>query len=125
MALGNLPLPGRPKIWIVGQGSTALAVVVSGVDWTFFLSSILSLLCLSLFGRRPDIDCNTSQRAIKPTTTDQPSLLQHSFLITRLSGSPKVVFIWRTRIPRKAVSHLPPTPLPSPQKGNDYFRSKN
>ena len=29
-----------------------------------------------------------------------------------------------TRIPRRAVSHLPPTPLPSPQKGNDYFRSK-
>ena len=29
-----------------------------------------------------------------------------------------------TRIPRRAVSHLPPTPLPSPQIGSDYFRSK-
>ena len=25
------------------------------------------------------------------------------------------------KIPRRAVSHLPPTPLPSPQKGNDFI----
>ena len=57
MVLGNLPVPGRPTIWmIVGQGLTALAVVRVGVVWTFLLSSILSLLCLPLFGRRPDID---------------------------------------------------------------------
>ena len=31
MALGNLPVPGRPTIWmIVGQGSTALAVGAGG-----------------------------------------------------------------------------------------------
>ena len=31
MALGNLPVPGRPTIWmIVGQGPTALAV---DADW--------------------------------------------------------------------------------------------
>ena len=31
MALGNLPVPGRPTIWIiVGQGPTALAVGASG-----------------------------------------------------------------------------------------------
>ena len=50
MVLGKLPVPGRPTIWItVGQGRV-------GVVWTFLLSSILSLLFLPLFGRRPDID---------------------------------------------------------------------
>ena len=45
MALGNLPVPGRPTIWmIVGQGPTALAVGAGGVVWTFLLSSIPSLL---------------------------------------------------------------------------------
>ena len=57
MVLGKHPVPGRPTIWmIVGQGPTALAVGAGGVVWTFLLSSILSLLCLFLFGRRPDID---------------------------------------------------------------------
>ena len=57
MALDNLPVPGRPTIWmIIGQGPTALAVGVGGGVWTFLLSSILSLLCFPLFGRRPDID---------------------------------------------------------------------
>ena len=57
MALGNLPVPGRPTIWmVVGQGPTVLAAGAGGVVWTFLLSSILSLLCLPLFGRRPDID---------------------------------------------------------------------
>ena len=57
MVLDKLPVPGRPTIWItVGQGPTALAVGMGGVVWTFFLSSILSLLFLPLFGRRPDID---------------------------------------------------------------------
>ena len=38
MALGELPVPGRPTIWmIVGQGPTALAVGVGGeVVWKFF-----------------------------------------------------------------------------------------
>ena len=58
MVLGKLPVLGRPTIWItVGQGPTALAVGVGGgCVWTFLLSSILSLLFLPLFGRRPDID---------------------------------------------------------------------
>ena len=58
MVLGKLPVPGRPTIWITvgGQGPTALAVRAGGVVWTFLLSSILSLLFLLLFGRRPDID---------------------------------------------------------------------
>ena len=52
MALGNLPVPGHPTIWmIVGQGSTVLAVGAGGVVWTFLLSSILSLVFLPLFGR--------------------------------------------------------------------------
>ena len=58
MVLGKLPVPGRPTILItVGQGPTALAVGAGGdCFWTFLLSSILSLLFLPLFGRRPDID---------------------------------------------------------------------
>ena len=57
MVLGNLPVPGRPTIWIsVGQGPTALAVGVGGVVWTLLLSSILSLLSLPPLGRLSDID---------------------------------------------------------------------
>ena len=57
MDLGKLPVPGRPTIWMkVGQGSPALAVGAGGLFGHFLLSSILSLLCLPLFGRRLDID---------------------------------------------------------------------
>ena len=57
MVLGTLPVLGVLLIWlIVGQGPTALAVGVGGVVWTYLLSSIFSLLFLTLFGRRPDID---------------------------------------------------------------------
>ena len=57
MALGKLPVPGHPTIWItVGQGSTVLAVGADGFVWTFLLSSILSFFFLTLFGRWPDID---------------------------------------------------------------------
>ena len=58
MVLGELPVPGRPTVWItVGQGPTVLAVGAGGgcLD-IFILSSILSFLFLLLFGRRPDID---------------------------------------------------------------------
>ena len=55
--LGKLPVLGRPTIWItVGQGSTALAVGAGWIVWTFLLLSVLSLLFLPLFGRRPGID---------------------------------------------------------------------
>ena len=55
--LGKLSVPGRPTILIkVEQRQTALAVGAGGVVWAFLLSSILSLLFLPLFGRRPDID---------------------------------------------------------------------
>ena len=57
MVLGKLSVQGHPTIWItVVQGPTALAVGAGGVVWTFLLSSILSLLFLPLFRRRPDID---------------------------------------------------------------------
>ena len=57
MVLGKLPVPGRPTIWItVGQGLTALAVGAGKGSLYILLSSILSLLFLPLFGRRPDID---------------------------------------------------------------------
>ena len=56
--LGKLPVPGRPTILItVGQGPIALAVGAGGgcLD-IFYPSSIISLLFLPLFGRRPDIN---------------------------------------------------------------------
>ena len=57
MVLGNLPVPGRPTILTtVGQGPIALAVGAGGGGLDILLSSILSLLFLPLFGRRPDID---------------------------------------------------------------------
>ena len=57
MVLGKLPVPGRPAIWItIGQGPTALAVGAGGGCLDILLLSILFRLCLSLFGRRPDID---------------------------------------------------------------------
>ena len=57
MVLGKLPVPGRPTILItIGQGPTALAVDAGGGCLDILLSSILSLLFLPLFGRRPDID---------------------------------------------------------------------
>ena len=47
MVLGNLPVPGRPTIWIaVGQGPTVLAVGAGGGCLDLSLSSILSLLFL-------------------------------------------------------------------------------
>ena len=55
--LGKLPVPGRPTILItVGHGPIALAVGAGGGCLDILLSSILSLLFLPLFGRRPDID---------------------------------------------------------------------
>ena len=55
--LGKLPVPGRPTILsTVGQRPTALAVGAGGGCLDILLSSILSLLFLPLFGRRPDID---------------------------------------------------------------------
>ena len=57
MVLGKLPVPGRPTILItVGQGPTVLAVGAGGGCLDILLSSVLSLLCLPLCGRRPDID---------------------------------------------------------------------
>ena len=57
MVLGKLTVPGVLLIWVrVGQGPTALAVDVGGGCLDFFLSSIISLFFLPLFGRRPDID---------------------------------------------------------------------
>ena len=56
MALGKLPVPGRPTILItVGQGPIALAVGAGGVVWTFLLSLSFPL-SLPLFVRRPDMD---------------------------------------------------------------------
>ena len=51
MALGNLPVSGRPTVWmIVGQGPTALAVGAGGGCLDFFtLIYLLSSLSPSLW----------------------------------------------------------------------------
>ena len=57
MALGKLPVPGRPTIWmIVGQGPIALTVDAGGGYLDIFILLYLSLLFLPLFGRPPDMD---------------------------------------------------------------------
>ena len=49
MALGKLPVPGCPTIWmVVGQGPTALAVGAGGRGLDILLPSILSPLSPSL-----------------------------------------------------------------------------
>ena len=56
----NFQCRGVLLIWIiVGQGPTALAVGAGGGCLDIFLSYIISLFFLPLFGRRPDIDWNT------------------------------------------------------------------
>ena len=53
MALGSLPVPGRPTIWlIVGQGPTALAVGVDCLD-IFTLIYPFSPLSPPLLGDGP------------------------------------------------------------------------
>ena len=55
--LGKLPVPGHPTNLANSRAKPiALAVGAGGVVLKFLLSSILSLLFLPLFGRRPDID---------------------------------------------------------------------
>ena len=57
MMLDKLPVSGRPtNVKNSREGPTALAVGADGCCLDFFLSSIISLLFLSLSGRRPDID---------------------------------------------------------------------
>ena len=57
MALGKLPVPGRPTIWItVGLGPIALAIGAGGGWFGHFYSHLSFLLFLPLFGRRLNID---------------------------------------------------------------------
>ena len=76
MVLGKLPVPGRPTIWIiVGQGPTVLAVGAGGGCLDIFYShlSVLSFFSLSL-GDCPIETEILSQRAVKPKTTNQPTV---------------------------------------------------
>ena len=51
MMLGNLPVSGRPSIWItVGKGSTALEVGAGEGCLDILLSAILSLPLFGLVG---------------------------------------------------------------------------
>ena len=58
MVLGKLPVPGRPAYLDYSRAGAYYACSRCGweVVWTFFLSSIISLFFLPLFGRWPDID---------------------------------------------------------------------
>ena len=58
MVLGKLPVPGRPTNLDYSRAGACCACSGCrwGVVWKFFLSSIISLFFLPLFGRRPDID---------------------------------------------------------------------
>ena len=74
MVLGNLPVPGRPTIWmIVGQGPTALTVGAGGGLFGHFYSHLYFLSSFSLpLGDGPIKTEILSQRVVKPKTTTQP-----------------------------------------------------
>ena len=61
MVLGKLPVPGRPANldYSRARAYCACSGCGLGVVWTFFLSPLISLFFLPLFGRRPDIERNT------------------------------------------------------------------
>ena len=65
MALGKLPVPGRPTIWmIVGQGPIALAVGALGGLFGHFYSPLFSFSSFSLsLGDGPIYTEILSQRA--------------------------------------------------------------
>ena len=93
MALGNLPVPGRPTTWmIVGQGPTALAVGAGGGCLDIFCShlSFLSSVSLSL-GDGPIKTEILSQRAVKPKITNQlnPSRAEITFKMRNMSHTSK------------------------------------
>ena len=58
MVLGKLPVLRRPTYLDLSRARAYCACnrCGSGVVWTFFLSSVISLFFLPLSGRRPDID---------------------------------------------------------------------
>ena len=57
MVLGELPVPGRPTIWmLVGQGPIALAVGADGVCLDIFTLHYPFSYLLPLSGGRSDID---------------------------------------------------------------------
>ena len=71
IVLSKLPVPGRPKIWmIVGQEPIAFAVGASGDCLDIFI--LFSLLVFPLSERRLDIDRNTSPKGCQ-TQNKQPT----------------------------------------------------
>ena len=79
MALGKLPVQGRPTIWItVGPGPTALAVCAGGGCLDIF-TLIGSFSPLSLF--------SLSQRAVKPETNNPKSIIRMVLSTTDIAFS--------------------------------------
>ena len=75
MVLGKLAVPGRPTVLItVGQGSIELAVGTGGGGFDIFtLGCPFSSFSLSLEDGSIWTE-KLSQRAVKPKTTNQPTL---------------------------------------------------
>ena len=94
MVLGKLPVPGRPTILIpVGQGPTALAAGAGGGCLDIFsLISPISILSPSLWETARYRLKVLPQRAVKPKTTNQPTVVSYGrkyvqeVLINRLGG---------------------------------------
>ena len=68
----NFQCRGVLLIWLIGKGPLRLQQMRVGVVWTFFLSSIISLLFLPLSGRRLDIDRKTVSNG-RLTQINQPT----------------------------------------------------
>ena len=83
MVLGKLPVPGRPTILItVGQGPIALAVGAGGGGLDIFtLIYPFSSFSISLGYGTIETEI-LSQRAVKPKTTNQPTIPLFEIAIT-------------------------------------------
>ena len=83
--LGKLPVLGPPTVWItVGQGPTALAVGAGGGCLDIFTLIYLFFSFSLSLGDGPIKTEILSQRAVKPKTTNQPTIItsmtKHVFL---------------------------------------------
>ena len=75
MVQGNLSVPGRPtNVDNSRARANALAVGAGGECFDIF-ALVFILFSFSLSGRRPDIDWNISQRAVKPKTNQPLSFI--------------------------------------------------
>ena len=84
IVLGNLPVPGRPTIWMtVGQGPIVLAVCAGGGSLDIFTLVYPFSPFLPLSGRRPD--CRLKYCLKGPLNPKQPTKLMYQYCYSTAS----------------------------------------